>query len=71
MIGLLRRNVVENILGLGFIKIIGEFGAFPQEFTNGVVEYAFVKQMPGIVFLFTGLRILFFSSVTKEAEKKG
>ena len=46
LIGLLRRDIIENILIMRFIKIIGKLVLLFQEFGNGIVKYDLIEEMP-------------------------
>lgn len=45
LVRLLRRNVVEDVLFLGLIKIVRQIPLLLEKFLNGIIEYLLIKQV--------------------------
>lgn len=46
----LRRNVVEDVLFVRWVKIVCQLAFQPQELFDGIIEYDFIKQLPSKCF---------------------
>lgn len=68
LVGLLRRDIVEDVLDALFVKVIRQFFLEPKEFLHRIIEYHRVKEVPGKFLFLPCLSVLVLTAVTKEPE---
>ena len=68
LVGLLRRDIIEDVLDTLFIEIIRQLFLEPKEFLHRVIEYNRVKEIARKLLFLPCLSVLVLTAVTKETE---
>ena len=68
LVGLLRRDIIEDVLDTLFIEIIRQLFLEPKEFLHRVIEYDRVKEIARKLLFFPCLSVLVLTAVTEEPE---
>ena len=68
LVGLLRGDIVEDVLDTLFIKVIRQLFLEPKEFLHRVIEYDRVKEIARKLLFLPCLSVLVFTAVTEEPE---
>ena len=68
LVGLLRRDIIEDVLDTLFIEIIRQLFLESKEFLHRVIEYNRVKEIARKLLFLPCLSVLVLTAVTKETE---